>query len=56
MGRAFPEIQMFIPFIYGCTPYPVCVADNKGRVVAVSHSDTSKLLENALRDACVEMG
>ena len=56
MGRAFPELQMYIPFIYGYAPYPCCFADNKGRVNAVSYSDTPKLLENAMRDSCIEMG
>ena len=56
MGRAFPELQMFIPCIYGYPPYPTCVADEKGRVDAVSYCDTPKLLENIMRDACVEMG
>ena len=47
---------MYIPFIYGYAPYPCCVADNKGRVDAVSYCETPKLLENVMRDSCIEMG
>lgn len=25
MGRAFPELQMFLPFVYGSLPYPAAV-------------------------------
>ena len=56
MGRAFPELQMDIPFIYGYPAYPSCVADDKGRVDAVSFCETPKLLENVMRDSCTEMG
>jgi len=56
MGRAFPELQMFAPFIYNSAPYPSCVADNKGKVVAISHAESAKKLEGAMRVACVEMG
>lgn len=56
MGRAFPELQMYIPFIYDYPAYPCCVADNNDKVVAISHCDTPKLLESAMRDVCIEMG
>ena len=56
MGRAFPELQMYVPFIYGYPSYPSCAADEKGRVDAVSYCDTPKLLENVMRDTCIEMG
>ncbi|XP_052818306.1 uncharacterized protein LOC128244331 [Mya arenaria] len=56
MGRAFPEIQMFTPFIYGCKPYPATLADDKGRRAVVLNVDSSKRLENHFRNVCVEMG
>ena len=56
MGRAFPELQMYLPFIYDYAAYPCCVADNKGRVDAVSHCDNPKQLENIMREACIDMG
>lgn len=56
MGRAFPELQMFLPFVFGSPPYPAAVGDEKGNVVAVSFVKTSKHLENFLRMKVVEMG
>ena len=56
MGRAFPELQMFLPFVLGSSPYPAAVGDEKGNVVAVSFVKTSKHLENFLRLKVVEMG
>lgn len=56
MGRAFPELQMFLPFVYGSPAYPAALGDEKGNVVAVSFVKTSKHLENFLRMKVVEMG
>ena len=56
MGRAFPELQMFLPFIYGSRPYPSCVADNKGEVICCSHIGGAKELEEFFRVECVRMG
>lgn len=56
MGRSFPELQMYAPFIYGCLPYPTAVADNKGEVIACTCVTNAKDLEDFLRDACVKMG
>lgn len=56
MGRAFPELQMFLPFVYGCPPYPAAVGSEKGEVAAVAYADTAKQLEDFLRRKTVEMG
>lgn len=56
MGRAFPELQMFLPFVYGCPPYPAAVASEKGEVAAVTYADTAKHLEHFLRGKTLEMG
>ena len=56
MGRAFPELQMFAPFIYGCKPYPSCVADDKGNVMACTHVSGAKELEDFFRAECVKKG
>lgn len=56
MGRAFPELQMFLPFVYGSPAYPAAVGDEKGNVSAVSFAETPKHLENHLRVKTVEMG
>ena len=56
MGRAFPELQMYLPFMQGTLAYPTCVADNKGEVVAISHCDSPNTLEEVLRAEVVRMG
>ena len=47
---------MFLPFINGVSCYPSCVADEKGNVVAVTHVDTAKDLEDFFRTECIRMG
>lgn len=47
---------MFTPFIYGNKPYPACVADEKGEIVAVTHVLTAKDLEEFFRIECIRMG
>lgn len=56
MGRAFPELQMFLPLIEGMLPYPSTLADAKGRRSVVLKCDTAKELENYFRKVVVEMG
>ncbi|CAC5357367.1 unnamed protein product [Mytilus coruscus] len=56
MGRAFPELQMFCPFIYGAKPYPATLADDKGRRAVALHMDTAKDLETFFRRETIEMG
>ncbi|XP_062592492.1 uncharacterized protein LOC134253934 [Saccostrea cucullata] len=56
MGRAFPELQMFTPLIYGMLPYPSTLADAKGRRAVVLKANTAKDLENHFRKVVVEMG
>lgn len=47
---------MFVPFINGLTPFPSCVADEKGNVVAITHVATPKDLEDVFRTECIQMG
>lgn len=56
MGRAFPELQMFLPFVYGCAPYPAAIGDEKGNVTAIASADSAKTLENFFRKKTVEFG
>ena len=56
MGRAFPELQMITPFIYGCKPYPSTLADDKDRRAVILNVDSPKHLENHFRKVVVEMG
>jgi len=56
MGRAFPELQMFLPFVYGCRPYPSGIADEKGNALALTKVTSSRELEKYFRVICVQMG
>ncbi|KAL3860781.1 hypothetical protein ACJMK2_010851 [Sinanodonta woodiana] len=56
MGRAFPELQMFAPLIYGMRCYPSTLADDTGRRAVVLKCDDPKRLENHFRNVVVEMG
>ena len=56
MGRAFPELQMYTPLIYGCKPYPSAVADNKGEMIVCTHVTDATRLEDFFRGECVRMG
>ncbi|XP_035686688.1 uncharacterized protein LOC118422924 [Branchiostoma floridae] len=56
MGRAFPELQMFGPFICGVDPCPAALSDDKGQRAAVLQVDSAKHLENHFRTVCVNMG
>ena len=56
MGRAFPELQMYTPSIYGCKPYPSSVAGDKGDVLVCTHINGSKQLEDFFRGECIRMG
>lgn len=58
MGRAFPEIQMFAPLIYGHKPTPSAVADEKGNKLTLMsvQNDAAKGVETALRSASMMYG
>ncbi|XP_064601180.1 LOW QUALITY PROTEIN: uncharacterized protein LOC135467341 [Liolophura sinensis] len=56
MGRAFPELQMFTPFIYGHKPCPASLADDKGRQAVALRAESPKYLEDYFRGICVDMG
>ena len=56
MERAFPELQMFAPFIYGEPSNVFGVADEKGNAEIAVRCDTAKSLEGYLRVMCVGQG
>lgn len=57
LGRSFPELQMFMPFIYGCNYIPASLAGSKNNssVICVG-ADSCKDLEDYFRDETVKMG
>ena len=56
MGRAFPELQMYTPYMYGLKPYPAALVDDKNRRAVTLESLSGKQLENHFRDVVIEMG
>ena len=56
LGRAFPELQMFLPFVNGSPPYPAAIGNDKGNVVAVTFAKSPKSLENFFREKTIAMG
>lgn len=55
MGRAFPELQMSTPTIYGIAAAPMALADDKGNVVVVDAVD-NHWTERFARSVTVDMG
>ncbi|MEN5074178.1 DUF917 domain-containing protein [Isoptericola cucumis] len=55
MGRAFPELQMVLPTLYGVTASPLSFADDKGNTGVLTTVDNT-WTERIARVACVEMG
>ncbi len=55
MGRAFPELQMVLPTLYGIDASPLAVSDDKGNVAVLNTVDNA-WTERIARVACVEMG
>lgn len=55
MGRAFPELQMVMPTLYGVTASPLAFSDEKGNIGVLQTVDNA-WTERIARVACVEMG
>jgi DUF917 family protein len=56
MGRAFPELQMITYLIYGGSPAPAAVADDKGNRVVISSVVDARWLERIARSVTIEVG
>ena len=56
MGRAFPELQMITYLIYGASPSPAAVADERGNTVVFADVNAAKWLERLARATTIEMG
>lgn len=55
MGRAFPEVQMCLPGLYGVRATPMTVADEKGNVTTLDAID-NRWAERLARSNTVDMG
>ena len=56
MGRAFPELQMTTYLIYGGSPAPAALADERGNQVVLPEVTDAKWLERIARSVTIEMG
>lgn len=56
MGRAFPELQMLTYFIYGGSPQPSALADERGNRLVFPEVVDAHWLERIARAATIEMG
>jgi DUF917 family protein len=56
MGRAFPELQMVTYLIYGGSPAPAAVADEKGNRTVFSRVVDAYALERIARAVTIEYG
>ena len=56
MGRAFPELQMVTYLIYGGSPFPAAVADERGNRIVVDRILDAYWLERILRSVTIDMG
>src|SRR4051794_13502770 len=55
MGRAYPELQMCTPSMYGITATPMAIADEKGNS-AIINTVSNKWTETFARTVTVDMG
>jgi uncharacterized protein len=55
MGRAFPELQMCTPTLYGVTATPMAIADEKGNS-AVINTVNNRWTETLARTLTIDMG
>lgn len=57
MGRAFPKVDMALPYIYGqASPAPAVLSDARGNVQIIASVEDSHRFESIIRSACVELG
>ncbi|KND86230.1 hypothetical protein TOPH_09138 [Tolypocladium ophioglossoides CBS 100239] len=57
MGRAFPKVDMALPYVYGkATPTPAVLSDARGSVQIIAQVEDSHRFETIIRSACVELG
>src|SRR5205809_199090 len=55
MGRAFPEIQMVMPTMFGISATPMALADEKGNTALITTID-NRWTERFARSITVDMG
>lgn len=57
MGRAFPKVDMALPYVFGAaSPAPAVLSDARGNVQIVARVEDSHRFESIIRSATVELG
>ncbi|KAF7558031.1 hypothetical protein G7046_g5923 [Stylonectria norvegica] len=57
MGRAFPKVDMALPYVYGvANPAPAVLSDARGNVQIIAKVEDIHRFESIIRAACVELG
>ena len=56
MGRAFPELQLITFFVYGVSPTPLAVSDEKGNTAIITEGLNPVWVERLARAVCVQIG
>ncbi|KAF4345368.1 hydantoinase oxoprolinase [Fusarium beomiforme] len=57
MGRAFPRVDMALPYSFGeASPAPAVLSDARGNVQVIAQVEDSHRFETVIRSACVELG
>ena len=57
MGRAFPKIDMALPYVFGkASPAPAVLSDARGNVQIIARVEDSHRFENIVRASAVELG
>lgn len=57
MGRAFPKVDMALPYVFGeAKPAPAVLSDARGNVQVIAQVEDSHRFESIIRSACVELG
>ena len=56
MGRAFPELQMFAPFMFGNPSSPAVIIGHHGNYVCCVKIESATGLESFFRQHCISMG
>ena len=56
MGRAFPFFHQKTFFVYGVSPTPMVLADEKGNIAIISKAITAEWVERMARAVTIQMG
>lgn len=57
LGRAFPKLDMSLPYVYAqASPTPAVLSDARGNVQIIARTESSQRFESIIRTTCVELG